>query len=837
MFQLNASAFVATKFPEYPEMEASDDTLAWATSVITNHPGLPTIVTTHEYLSYQNDTNGVAIRLQDGYMVGEPNNQAQAMWDKFISQNDQIFLVICGHNWSSTVNGVSDGENLRIDNNAFGHPVYQVLSDYQGNTFDVNGTPGVLTGGAGWLRLMTFDTQSRTIHFQTYSSELDEYAGVDGGPTFNLPASMSDFTLPIPERPWKFGVLSDTQWTSADDGKSPESIPASMIQQIDQAFIAQGVKLVISVGDVVDTPTPATLETRALYSQDLYNSGIAFYPLRGNHESEMAQSGTNFAYLFPQIVNGGWNNLAPASLTPYTIASLFNSTDLGFQSAADYMTQLTANVPPATPAGLPFAVGGNFSYPTNNGPLSGIVGYPGVTSGNGLSYSFDFDNVRFVLIDQFMDSSLGGNVSSAAAQLPWIGRQLSDSARPAHAFVFSHKQLLGGNHKDNLFGGNVNGSDPGDGAAGTGAGDTKRAAEDAFIASLSDNNVHYYVTGHDHHHADSIVRSPLNPAKSIHQIISQSDSSKFYTPATPFSTNEISISEDLYQVGYYIYTVDGPRVTVDYYSVPANTTSTFAKTPVLTGNWQKALTMGYGLNGREFQIGQGSSYTTIADNTTNAVANASVYGENGYLGTALQILNGTNGSALKTHDGRKLTKAVDTGWAPANETLSDIVTVWGLTDLALVQSDIIAVSVSFNTALYDASALQNGAVCLGSRDLKSGQWINAVDANIVGGHKQFVYGPYNSSYGLGTYGIDPAGTAWAVVNGNNRDFAIILTPAVPLPWDFDGNGIVNTTDLNLLNAAIRAHSTNPIYDLTGDSKVDSSDARWLSLHFTNVGGK
>jgi len=60
----------------------------------------------------------------------KPTTNRQAVWDKFISQNDQIFLVLCGHNWSSTtVTGVSNGENLRIDNNAFGHPVYQVLSD------------------------------------------------------------------------------------------------------------------------------------------------------------------------------------------------------------------------------------------------------------------------------------------------------------------------------------------------------------------------------------------------------------------------------------------------------------------------------------------------------------------------------------------------------------------------------------------------------------------------------------------------------------------------------------------------------------------------------------
>jgi hypothetical protein len=75
------------------------------------------------------------------------------------------------------------------------------------------------------------------------------------------------------------------------------------------------------------------------------------------------------------------------------------------------------------------------------------------------------------------------------------------------------------------------------------------------------------------------------------------------------------------------------------------------------------------------------------------------------------------------------------------------------------------------------------------------------------------------------------------VNGNNRDFAVIPTPTTPLPWDFNGDGAVNTTDLTVLQKAISTHSTNPIYDLNGDGKVDASDARWLSLHFTNVGGK
>jgi hypothetical protein len=70
----------------------------------------------------------------------------------------------------------------------------------------------------------------------------------------------------------------------------------------------------------------------------------------------------------------------------------------------------------------------------------------------------------------------------------------------------------------------------------------------------------------------------------------------------------------------------------------------------------------------------------------------------------------------------------------------------------------------------------------------------------------------------------------------NRDFAAIATPTQPLPWDFNGDGQVNKSDLGLLNAAILAHSTSPIYDLNNDGKVDASDARWLTLHFTNPGG-
>ena len=141
------------------------------------------------------------VRNSAGYLINSPGgwNNGQQLWEKFISKNDQIFLVICGHSWNPTdANGISQGENIRIDNNNFGHPVYQVLSDYQGNTVGADGVVGDDAGGAGWIRLMQFDLSAGTIHFSTYSPVLRKYAGRSGESTFGQPAAFSDFIEQIP---------------------------------------------------------------------------------------------------------------------------------------------------------------------------------------------------------------------------------------------------------------------------------------------------------------------------------------------------------------------------------------------------------------------------------------------------------------------------------------------------------------------------------------------------------------------------------------------------------------------------------------------------------------
>ncbi len=177
------------------EMEPPQSALDWAQGVIDAHPGLPVIVTTHEWLrpDVQERSNGY-----DSYFPGAANLSPDQVWDGFIRKNAMIFMVLSGHNYTRAVEGVSNGENLRIDRNDAGYPVYQLIQDYQGNTVGPDGQPDSANGGAGWLRFMAFDTEARKIRFYTYSTLLDRYAGRNGEATFGVAPERSEFELDFP---------------------------------------------------------------------------------------------------------------------------------------------------------------------------------------------------------------------------------------------------------------------------------------------------------------------------------------------------------------------------------------------------------------------------------------------------------------------------------------------------------------------------------------------------------------------------------------------------------------------------------------------------------------
>lgn len=557
---------------------------------------------------------------------------------------------------------------------------------------------------------------------------------------------------------WKFGVMCDTQWPSSPDGKNP-NVAVNVIRHLNQQFIDHGVKFVVQVGDLTDTAgtNNVNLDIRATFAQDLYNAGIGFYPLRGNHEGGRSAA-VEFQRIFPQTgattSGAGQNNLTPAD-------AMIGTTIYGTQSNT---------------YGGAFTTGENFaSEPTMEG----------------LTYSFDFANARFVLIDQFTKPSGEAHSNLNQTDIDWIGGRLSSRPADTHAFVFAHKGLITENHRDNLFNGSTPDASP----------SSTWPLTDSFMAYLYHNGVRYHIGGHDHMHNRAVVTSPDGSSR-VQNIIAASDSYKFYVPPSlaAFNTQtwrsrENQISQELFTVGYYIFTVDGPKVTVDYYATPngcnGDCDETFDVIPYYnpadgTGvPFTRHESFGYSLNGKEILVPQGGSYA-LTDDTTRAIAS----GETGYIGTNAAILSGTNGSQGKDYDNRPLTKTVDTGWAPRDNDIlaSDILTLWGMADSLATNfsdgtnpnynykyvvpdttvTDTYVLSMSYDPDLPEH--LGNGGFGIATRDA-DGNWVNAVDRN-TGGTRTFIRGPWKESYGLGSYGVDAkTKTAWAVIN-YNAGFAV-----------------------------------------------------------------
>jgi hypothetical protein len=563
---------------------------------------------------------------------------------------------------------------------------------------------------------------------------------------------------------WTFGVMNDTQWTVTDDGYDPATCAVGILKQIQRQFIANKVKFVVHVGDLCDSGALPAEDIRALYAQPLYDHGIGFFPLRGNHD-DGAPEAAEFQALYPQTQNG-IHNATPAAKFDYAAAAVISpdNANLGIPAMPD--------------PGSSFQVGVNLSSPD-----------PTLT-GNlvGLSYSFDFENARFILLDQFTPAApatagLAYNLATAiATQQPWITAQLQNRQPGSHAFVFSHKGLVTCQHADVLFGNSP---------------DLNPALTNQFINSLASNGVRYLIHGHDHMYDRSFVTNTTGTAK-VTQILTSSNSSKFYVPAGSLTNSAANggksnddyydlpafgirrrqpLAQQLNSIGFQIVTVDGANITVDYYaaivsinmSLGINTgaTSELEIPGISSYTFTKQETFGYSQVGREFVVAAGGLYTVVQDNSGPVAAGSP---------TIAQILSGVASKATDAN-GVSLAKAVNTGWkaradAPnsgnGGALASDVLFLWGMgSALGSDETDTFTLSMSYESAPRTAG---NGGFGIASLDA-NGDWVNAVERN-TGGTAKFVAGPWQSSYGLGTYGIDAGSkTVWAVINCNGQ-FAV-----------------------------------------------------------------
>jgi hypothetical protein len=156
------------------EWEAPDAAIDWAASVIRAYPQVPTILSTHAYVS--NVTRGHSTTTEATLQTGEPDptaNSGRDIYTKLIVPHPQIFMVLNGHYHNTRKNlGAEDedGEWHQMSQNSAGTAVFEMLSNYQ----------DFQNGGDGWLRTIEFipgggsGGQDR-IQMRTYSPTRDQF--------------------------------------------------------------------------------------------------------------------------------------------------------------------------------------------------------------------------------------------------------------------------------------------------------------------------------------------------------------------------------------------------------------------------------------------------------------------------------------------------------------------------------------------------------------------------------------------------------------------------------------------------------------------------------------
>ncbi len=86
-------------------------------------------------------------------------NDGEELWNELVRNNENFELVLCGHVGDDMV-------DYLVSPNDFAQPVHQLV-------FNAQFLP---QGGQGWLRLLEFQPDGKTVHVRTYSP----YFALDG---------------------------------------------------------------------------------------------------------------------------------------------------------------------------------------------------------------------------------------------------------------------------------------------------------------------------------------------------------------------------------------------------------------------------------------------------------------------------------------------------------------------------------------------------------------------------------------------------------------------------------------------------------------------------------
>lgn len=153
------------------EFSPSDGMLEWARNLCLSkkYADHYVIFMTHSYMKCHGFCDNVRYG-QERYPLSQKpgNNWGEQIWEKLVSKVPNLRLVLCGHH----AHGVDKSGNdtyegaigWRVDKNDAGKDVYQMLYDTQtlGGGWEGN-------GGDGWIRILEFMPDGKTVKVRTYS--------------------------------------------------------------------------------------------------------------------------------------------------------------------------------------------------------------------------------------------------------------------------------------------------------------------------------------------------------------------------------------------------------------------------------------------------------------------------------------------------------------------------------------------------------------------------------------------------------------------------------------------------------------------------------------------
>ncbi len=139
------------------EFAPRDEVLEWARGVADSHKDAKVFFITHSFLRQR-----TAARTDNEKYKITPRNWGEGVWTKLVEPSSNILFVMCGH--TGKPGSFEDAVAYRVDKNAAGKDVHQMMFNVQilGGGWEGN-------GGDGWLRILEFLPDGRTVKVRTYS--------------------------------------------------------------------------------------------------------------------------------------------------------------------------------------------------------------------------------------------------------------------------------------------------------------------------------------------------------------------------------------------------------------------------------------------------------------------------------------------------------------------------------------------------------------------------------------------------------------------------------------------------------------------------------------------